>query len=101
MHIKERLGPSWKDLFAPLDERHQHELAKQIIQQEMSRYYHDDSKPLLANDVKQALIELRKFFAGGPLRGLEKEYDIPKSNVPLIDESIPNAEEVQGIIREK
>ena len=86
--LKEILGPNWRNLFAPIDEKQQSVLAKQIVQQEFSHYYDGDYKKLMGADVNSALTELRKFFRGGPLKGLEKKYEVPKADVALIDEFV-------------
>ena len=96
--IKEILGPNWRNLFAPIDKKEQQTLAKQIVQQEFSKYYDGDYNKMMGPDTSQALTELRKFFGGGPLKGLEKNYEVSKADVPLIDEFIPQDQAAEGPI---
>ena len=88
MFIKEKLGPRWEYIqFIPDRERVSYCL--DILSAE-PKYLNDERRT--KQMIREALRQLEDFFSKGVLHGFNKEYNMKKGEVAVVEEIIEDEE---------
>ena len=86
MSIKEVLGPRWFYV-QKVPEKNRIKYCLDLLPQKYM-INEDASKTM----IREAIRQLEKFFAGGPLKDLGDNYPVEKSDVAIVEEEITDEE---------